>query len=108
MVNFNWDTPDPQKVLEYVQTRGVRGKSSIEVLSRGLHFLDVFNTDIGFQLLCDLVMIHSQKLEKICSLEATEYEKLEYKICGELIDKWAQKINTYMKTTHEILSKING
>jgi hypothetical protein len=105
MVNFNWDSPDPRKIMEYVRTRGVQGKKSIEILSKGLHFVDVFNTDMGFQLLCDLVMMHSQLLEKICSLEATDNDKIEYKICEELIFRWSRKIKAWEDEIKKVMTK---
>jgi hypothetical protein len=104
MANFNWDTPDPDLLLNYVKTQGLRGKRSIEILSRNLHFLDVFNTEIGFQLLNDLVMMHSQALEKICAFDSKPEERMRYQCLEELIMRWNSKIKAYEDT----LGKIDG
>ena len=104
MANFNWETPDPDLLLTYIKTQGLRGKRSVEILSKNLHFLDVFNTEIGFQLLNDLVMMHSDALKAICDFSATEEHKMRFQILEELILRWMVKIKAYEDT----LIKIGG
>jgi hypothetical protein len=107
MTYFNWDNPDPIKVLEYIRIHGKRGMASVDILSKGLHFLDAWNTMVGFELLCDLVKRHGELLEKIVAVEdPTKEERVEYKILTDLIHKWAAKIAKYNQAMREINGKI--
>ena len=106
MSYFNWDQPNPDQILEYVKTHRKQGIASLDILRKGLHFLDAWNTPVGWELLCDLVKRHSELLEIVAGVEETsQLVRIEYKILTELIHKWAAKIAKYESTLREVNGK---
>jgi hypothetical protein len=107
MSYFNWDQPNPEHILEYVKSHRKQGIASLDILRKGLHFLDAWNTQVGWELLCDLVKRHGELLEIIGGVDEVQLPvRIEYKILTELIHKWAAKIAKYESTLREVNGKI--
>ena len=94
--------------LDYLKTRGgAAGGRTLRILGENLKFIDALNTEIGFELLKDLVERHESLLMKIGKVEATDEEKIEYKLCQHMINRWAGRIATYTETYQKVDKKLN-
>ena len=105
MAFINTPTPDGNKLIDYVKTRGKRGQRTIEILGRNLKFLDAFNTPVGFEILKDLCQMHEQMFDKIAALTASDEDKIRYKVLQELINRWSESIAAYYSTL-EVVEKV--
>lgn len=81
-----------------------RGMKTLESLKNDLTFIDVFNTQVGYELLKDLVNAHDMLLSIISDpdKEATIVQKAEYKIVRAMIKSWASRIERYLEKIGEV------
>lgn len=93
--------------IEELLKAGKRGKSIIASLAKNIKFVDTFNTDIGRELLKDLVEMGDHALMVISDpyKEATVAERVRYSIIVELINNWSSRINSYLVMVGEIKNK---
>ena len=94
--------------LDYLKTRGgAAGSRTLKILGENLKFIDALNTDLGFELLKDLVERHETLMMKIGKIDATDEDKIEYKLCQHMINRWASRIKTYQETYQKVDKKLN-
>lgn len=101
---MNIDIPKAEgdKLLAYMSGKGKSGENTIKVLGAGLHFLEAFNTQVGFELLKDLVTMHEELLLKVGKLEASDEEKMKYQVVSELVDRWSARIKQYLEQVKRV------
>jgi len=94
---------DNEEIINLRQS-GKRGGEILTSLVKNLTFIDVFNTQIGKELLKDLIKRGNELLDIIADpdREATIGERAEYKVVRLLIQTWAKRINDYLKAVGEI------
>ena len=97
-----FDRPEVNKYMDYVRTKGRQGDRTVEILKNNEAFLLSFNTQVGFELLKDLCSKHEELLTKISKIEATDADKMEYKVVHDMIAKWSDRINSYIKAVDTI------
>lgn len=102
---MNIPTIEDAQIKKLRQT--ARGNKTLESLASDLIFIDVFNTQIGKELLKDLVSAHDVLLNVISDpgLDATVEQKAEYKIVRAMIKTWSGRIERYLKSVGEIQAK---
>jgi len=98
----NIETPDADKLVSYVLSRGDAGKQTVKLLKNNLHFLDALNTPVGLDVLKDLCTMHETLIPICLSPDATERNKIKLQIIIELINRWAERIDTYYKALEKI------
>ena len=103
MEKFNIPVPEQEKLMNYIKTRGNTGNRTLEILGKNLKFIDALNTEVGLELLKDLVSMHETAFQKVASLDATDEDKVNYKLLQSLINKWSIHISYYF----EALQKVN-
>lgn len=81
--------------FDYIRNNTSFRSQSLTILSQYQPFKQALETQLGQELLKDLIDMHSLRLAKIASLEATDEEKIEYKVLTELIKRWSFKIAQY-------------
>ena len=75
---MNIERPDPSKLMEYVKTRGRGAERTILILTKNYqHFSNVYNTEIGQDLLSYKVKRHNLLIEKILDKSMLEPERKE-------------------------------
>ncbi len=91
------DTPQgiTTSATSYLRNASTIKNQSLALLRQFKPFMEAIETEVGKAILSDLVNMHSKALEKIASLEATENDKIEYRILTDLIQKWSSYIMTY-------------
>jgi len=94
---------DSEEIIRLRQS-GKRGQEVLGSLIKNLTFIDVFNTQIGHELLKDLLKRGNELLDVIADpdKEATVGEKAEYKVVRLLITTWATRIENYLHLVGEI------
>jgi hypothetical protein len=103
-----FNRPEVQKYMDYVRTKGRSGDRTVEILKDNEAFLASFNTQIGFELLKDLCGKHEELLNKISRLDADVNDRVEYKVVKDLIIKWSDRINAYIKAVDTINKEANS
>jgi len=91
-------------LTNYLKMNSTIKQQSFSILKQYQPFVDAISTEIGQKLLSDLIDMHTKSLQKITSLEATESDKIEYKILTELIKRWSSYITSYENAKNELLS----
>lgn len=97
-----FDRPEVSKYMDYVRTKGHQGDRTVEILKNNEPFLLSFNTQIGYELLKDLCGKHEDLLDKISRLDVTDAEKMEFKVVSDMINRWANRINSYIRAVETI------
>lgn len=87
--------------FDYIRSGGDIKSHSMMILSQYAPFKEAIESTVGKELLKDLIDMHSAKLARIASLDATDEEKIEYKILTELIKRWSYRIMQYENALKE-------
>ncbi len=102
MEKFNIPIPEQEKLINYIKTRGNTGNRTLEILGKNLKFIDALNTEVGLELLKDLVSMHEETFQKVASLDATDADKIKYKLLQSLINRWAIHIAHYLEAVERV------
>jgi len=94
-MSINVQTAEKDKYLNYLHTKGLSGKRTLEILGKNYEFLKVFNTAIGYEILKDACQMHEESLAKIAELKATDEDKLTYKVLQKIINRWSKRLMDY-------------
>jgi len=101
------DTPQAvtTSLTDYLKRNNTVKQQSLTLLKQYQPFVDAISTEIGQKLLADLTDMHAKALQKITSLDATDNDKIEYRILTELIKRWSSYINAYENAKNELFNK---
>jgi len=101
------DTPQAvtTSLTNYLKLNTTVKQQSLTLLKQYQPFIDAISTEIGQKLLADLTNMHAKSLQKITSLDATDNDKIEYKVLTELIKRWSTYINAYENAKKELFNK---
>ena len=99
---------DNNTMLRYMKNVGKRGERTVYLHEKSIPFIKAFNSDIGRELLADLISMHEALLEKVAGLNATDEEKMMYKVAREMLLRWSGKIAAYEKRVDEITKAEKG
>ena len=97
------ERPEVDKLIDYVKARGKSGERTIKILGKNLKFLSAFNTEIGTEVLSDVVSMHSQAAEEIIVKGETPELRAKIIVLNELINKWSDKINAYQEALKRVV-----
>ena len=92
----------PNALAKFLATTKKRGAMTLSILGEKSKFIDAVNTDIGQQLLGDLVEMHETLLKKISNNGASDYDRSEYKIVKEMLVRWSERIENYNRRLEEV------
>ena len=88
--------PSEDRTDNYIKTRGSKGEATIRILLKNRKFIDAMNTEVGQALLEDICKLHEEAFGKIAALQASDEDKMEYKVLQRLIDRFATRITDYV------------
>lgn len=99
---MNEDSWGPRLTKEdvdaYYQRHGAKPtKLIMAVLGRNQAFYAAIQTDVGQELLKDLLPRMDVLLEKLADGSLTEEERIEYKVRKDIFERWAGKISNYYR-----------
>jgi len=94
--------PTREEVDSFLGKMRKRGERTLSLLGQYNEFIVAMNTTVGRELLSDLVREHEGLLDKISGLEATEEEKMQYKVVRRMLLAWSGKIAAFENKIQEI------
>jgi hypothetical protein len=99
-----WDIEITPKVLEdYVGRHNPQKCARImSVLGKKQPFYQAIRSDIGKELLKDVIVRLETLLEKAIDDTITSNEKAEYRVLKGLADTWSTRIHTYLGKIHKL------
>jgi arsenate reductase-like glutaredoxin family protein len=68
-------------------------------------FIDALNTELGQELLRDLLRLAETKLQKIIDNKETEMDKAIFKVCKHLTAKWTERVNSYNSDLNKVFNQ---
>ena len=74
------------------------GRKSAQILSnlgKKKVFIDALSTELGQELLKDVLRMSESKLNKIINEDANTMDKAMFKVCKFLAHKWTDRVNSY-------------
>jgi hypothetical protein len=93
----------------HAQKHGARKTQRImSVLGKKSKFIEVIKTEIGQQLLKDVVHRMDELLEKNLKMAITEDERIEYKVLEEISDRWIARIFSYLQKHDQLIKETNN
>jgi len=87
-----------QKQQQFESFVGKEGRKAAHILSnlgKKKKFVDALATDVGQELLKDILRMSESKLNKIIDDKADEFDRATFKLCKFLANKWADRVNSY-------------
>ena len=93
-----WDINlTPGDVEAFIKKHGWQNSQRIfTVLGKYSEYYEAIRSPMGQAILKDLMDRINGKLELIASNEANDQDKIEYKVCCELLESHAKKIKIYL------------
>lgn len=92
---------DAVKVKKLLDS-GPKGALFISQLSKQSKFANALATEIGTLLLKDAVDRSEFLLSKIIDEKATEQEKAEFRALKGILDRWADRVDVYLKNLEKV------
>jgi hypothetical protein len=89
------DFPSNKEVMEYIAKMGKHGGKTLSILGKSQDFINAVNSQVGKQLLEDLILQHEALLIKIARFDATDEDKADFKAVGRMLLVWTEKIVAY-------------
>jgi hypothetical protein len=94
--------PSREEVDSYLAKMRKRGERTLSLLGQNQEFITAMNTSVGREILSDLIREHEFLLDRIASLDATEEEKMQYKVVRKMLLVWSGKIAAFENRIKEI------
>lgn len=79
-----------------------RGERTLSLLGKQQEFIKAMSSDIGQQILNDLIQEHELLLDKIASIKATDEEKMQYKVVRQMLMLWSNRLAAFTDLIKEI------
>jgi hypothetical protein len=99
-----WDIEITPKVIEdYVARHNSKSCARVmSVLGKKQPFYQAIRSEIGKELLKDVIVRMETLLEKAIDDEITDKEKAEYRVLKGLAETWATRIHGYLGKIHKL------
>ena len=81
-----------------------RAEALLKALGTSHAIVRAFDTEIGKEILSDVLSVMNNNLKKIVANEASDDEKAEFRMAKAIATRWAGRIETYYKS----LSQLRG
>jgi len=77
----------------------------LSILGKHHEFYQAFKSDLGQELMKDLMTKMDYLLGKILESKASTEETIEYGVCREIFEAWAKKLKIYINHVNKIKGK---
>jgi len=95
--------PGSQQIDMFLKKHGRTGSRVLSFLGFHRAFIQAISSEIGRELLKDLMSLMDNRLDLIINMEAGDNEKAEYRAYLKLFNIWAGRIQKY----NQFIDKIN-
>lgn len=82
----------PTNVIDYIEKMRKKDAHTRQVFEKNLDFIIAIKTEIGKELLSDLIDRHEHIFMRIASLKATDAEQETYLYINGMLRKWSSRI----------------
>ena len=96
------EKPTKDQIEAYIKRAGKHGMATLSTLGKHQPFVECLNSELGLALLGDLVNRHETLLNRLCELNATDEEKVEFKVIKRLLIELSSRLLEYDKRIKEI------
>jgi hypothetical protein len=86
----------------YARAKGRKIEQVLTALAKKKNFKEAWNSQIGQELLLDNAVRLQELLDKIVDMEASDDEKIEFRLLRDITVGWANKIKQYLKIVKDI------
>lgn len=95
---------DNATIAAFLENTGKRGRDTLTALGKSQDFIDAINTEVGVELLKDLVLMYEENLMKVAELSATDEDKIKLKVTRALLAEWSSRILAYQARVRDIIN----
>jgi len=92
---------DQERIEEYLERLRKRGANTLQMFESNIDFILAIKSDIGKEILRDLVDRHEHLFKRVASLEVTDAEKQTFLYIHEMLSLWSRKIADYQRRVKE-------
>ena len=90
------------RIEKFLAVHGQRGAKTLSMAGKQRVFAQAISSEIGQQLLNDVMVEMEVLLEKIIELKASKTEIMEYKTLRKILNKWTKKIFLFEEAKKKI------
>jgi len=94
-----------EDVDKYLGRTRKHGERTLSLLGQYQGFIAAIGTEIGKELLRDLIREHELLLTKVADLDVTDEEKMQYKVVRRMLLTWGDRITAYETKLKEVKGK---
>jgi len=91
-----------ENIERFLSVHGQRGTKTLSLMGKNQKIIDALSSNIGQQILHNVMIKMEKILPKIIQLKATDNEIIEYRILSELFNDWSNKIALFERARKEI------
>ena len=90
------------QVNSYLLKNKKRGEVALSLLGQYQGFINAWNTEVGKEILGDLVTRYETILKAIAELTATDAQKIEFTVVKTLLTTYGDKVDKYYHLINDI------
>ena len=90
------------QVNSYLLKNKKRGEVALSLLGQYQGFINAWNTEVGKEILGDLVTRYETILKAIAELTATDAQKIEFTVVKTLLTTYGDKVDKYYQLINDI------
>jgi hypothetical protein len=87
--------PTHDEIEQFLKTHGRRGIATLSTLGKLQPFVECMESELGQALLGGLILRHEELLNKISELNATDEDKMEFKVTKRILIDLSTQIAEY-------------
>jgi hypothetical protein len=92
--------------IAYMKSHRSDSMNGLNLLAKKKDFIDAYNSRLGRELMRFLIKMNEVAFDKIAALNASDEDKIRYKVINEIMDVYIVKITDYERSIHEIDEKV--
>ncbi len=89
-------------IIERLLKDAKRGHKILQILGKQMKFAKALDSEIGKELLKDLLVMYEVRFEKIVNETANNKDLAEFRICRELLEVWANRISNFLDNIKQL------
>jgi hypothetical protein len=93
---------DAASVQKFLAIHGKKGVKTLSLLGKNQPFYNAMQSDVGQEILRDVMRKMEILLDKIVAMKASDYEVMEYKTLKGLLLNWSERINAFVNAKKKI------
>lgn len=100
--------PNQDAINRFLETHGQRAVRVISVLAKRSKFKEAIESEVGRELMADVLSNMEDILDKIINETATDTEKADFRAYRGIANKWQDRLAAYNKAVLQIATNKIG